>query len=377
EEILVAELASFEIIEPQITQGAVRCKGNQETLYRLNLGLRTALHVLQEVYTGTLSSVQDLYKAASSIAWETFISPSQTLSVTLSSSKLSWISPKYAPLVVKDAVCDRFTKLYGVRPSVDTRSPSLRIHLHLENHKGTLSIDTSGESLHKRGYRTEKTEAPLSEVLAAGILQLIHWNPNLPLYDPMCGSGTFLIEAGLMALGIPPGSLRKSFAFTQWKVFNAELFNRVRAQRLKCPDTSIAIYGSDKDEEAVQIARRNIQRAGLAEYLNVNCANFGDWIPPRFSSQGGMLLMNPPYGKRLKDSSLIELYKHIGDILKQKFYGSEAWIFSGNPDALKYLGLQPFRKYHLRNGPLLCKLVGFTLIRGKYQKHRNGTPSLS
>ncbi len=373
ETVLADELLQLGIKPIQVGSRAVRCSGDLSVVYRLNLVVRTGLRVLWEVHRAIVSSNQDLYREAKGIPWESFIDPRNTVSVAFTSSHLDWISPKYAPLLVKDALVDRFSQRFGKRPSVDTRSPTLRIHLHIEGNEATFSVDTSGESLHRRGYRTEKTEAPLSEVLAAGILKLTGWHPGVPLYDPMCGSGTFLVEAGLLALGTPPGFARPIFPFQKWKNFDPKLYERIhREEERRSLSTagnskSFEIYGSDKDPHAIHIARRNLERAGLGDTVTLRVAEFGQYIPTGFTEKGGFLVMNPPYGKRLQDPSITALYRSIGDTLKQRYPGSQAWIFSANPEALKQIGLRPFKKYALKNGPLDCKLVGFNLVSGAYR----------
>ncbi|MCX7786964.1 MAG: THUMP domain-containing protein [Spirochaetes bacterium] len=369
--VLAEELVQLGIEPIQIGSQVVRCSGDLSVVYRLNLSVRTGLRVLWEVHRAVVSSNQDLYREANRIPWESFIDSDKTISVTFTSLPLGWISPKYAPLLVKDAVADRFTQRCGKRPSVDTHTPHLPIHLHIDGNEATFSVDTSGESLHRRGYRIEKTEAPLSEVLAAGILKLIGWHPGVPLYDPMCGSGTFLIEAGLMGCNIPPGLLRKRFAFQNWKLFDRELYDRIRnglRESISANKTThpLILYGSDKDPNALQIAQRNLERAGLDGKVTLRIAKFGEYLPPQFSEQRGIFLMNPPYGKRLQDPSIVALYQSIGNTLKQRYPGTQAWIFSGNPEGLKHIGLRPFKKYSLKNGPLDCKLVGFNIVAGSY-----------
>jgi len=384
ERVLEEELTQLGMEGVKAERQAVSCSGTEESVYRLNLSLRTGLRVLWEIHRAPIQSVQDLYRETKSLPWEHFIHPHQTIAVSVSCLGVSWASPRYLPLAVKDAVVDRFSEIYGKRPSVDPHAPHLPIHLHLEGKVGIFSLDTSGESLHRRGYRLEKTLAPVNEVLAAGILKLVGWEPKIPLYDPMCGSGTFLVEAGLMAYGIPPGILRTHFAFQNWKVFDKNLYEQVRreleksVERLnaeKGSDTSgaaggtslgYALIGSDKDPKALEITKRNLIRAGLQGKVRLFPGAFEALPPPFPSEQGGFLLMNPPYGKRLQDPELETLYRSIGNTLKQKYAGVQAWILSGNPEAAKLIGLRPFKKVALKNGPLDCKLFGFTLMKGKY-----------
>ncbi|HOV37694.1 MAG TPA: THUMP domain-containing protein, partial [Spirochaetales bacterium] len=370
EEVLAEELKTLGALDSTPLSQAVRFRGDMDILYRLNLSLRTSLRVLWEICSMKFRSNEDLYRKAESIPWETFLNPQGTLAVSTSSRSISGINPRYASLIVKDGVVDRFHRLFGKRPSVDRQDPDLRIHLHLEKETATFSVDSSGESLHRRGYRTEKIEAPLNEVLAAGILQLIHWTPDIPLYDPMCGSGTFLIEAGLIAAGIAPGMLRKSFGFQRWKIFDPDRWKRIRktvqegahgqadpslASHARKPQQNLEypyfIRGADIDPGAVEISRRNIERAGLKEYISVSCAPFEGSRSPFSPDTKGIVIMNPPYGKRLGDPAIGDLYKKIGDTLKQGYTDSDAWILSANSEGVKQIGLRPFKKYPLKNGP--------------------------
>lgn len=385
EPVLEQELRSLGMEVLDQGQQVISCTGTDESIYRLNLCLRTGLRVLWEIHRAAIESVQELYREAKSIPWEHFIHPRQTIAVSVSCSEVDWASPRYLPLVVKDAVVDRFSETFGKRPSVDPHAPHLPIHLHLAGKVGIFSLDTSGESLHRRGYRLEKTLAPLNEVLAAGILKLIGWKPNVSLYDPMCGSGTFLIEAGLMAYEIPPGILRPHFAFQNWKVFDNTLYKKIRGELEELPiklhegkrsvanqaatvsdSMEFTLFGSDKDPKALEITQRNLIRAGLQGKVRLFRGAFETSPSPFPPGQGGLLLMNPPYGKRLQDPELVTLYRTIGDTLKRNYTGSQAWILSGNPEAAKHIGLRPFKKYALKNGPLDCKLLGFTLLQGKY-----------
>jgi putative N6-adenine-specific DNA methylase len=253
----------------------------------------------------------------------------------------------------------------GRRPSVDTDTPSVPINLRIDGTRCTLSLDSSGMSLHRRGYRLEKTEAPLSEVLAAGLLLLSGWKPELPLYDPLCGSGTFLAEGGLIAAGIAPGTLRKSYSFMKWKNFDPVLWEKIRKESLSARRTPPApIWGGDRDPKAVEIASNNLQRAGLGGIVSLRTSAFEDTISPLKDGEPGHIIMNPPYGRRLDDPGIYTLYQTIGDTLKRRYSGYTAWIFSSNLDAVKHIGLRPFQRIPLKNGPLECRFLGFKLFSG-------------
>jgi putative N6-adenine-specific DNA methylase len=382
EEVLAEELTALGAQDVQPQRLAVIFRGSQELLYRANLCLRTALRVLVPLREFHADKTQQIYDAAYSFPWETYIGPDDSLAVDTAVSSHTFTHGDYCALKVKDAVCDRFTQKSGRRPSVDTETPALRINLWIHDEDCVLSLDSSGDSLHRRGYRLEKTEAPLSEVLAAGILRLSGWDASLPLHDPMCGSGTFLTEAGLMAARIPPGALRKKFGFMGWKTYSPELWKKVRDAEFSLRrDFPAPITGADSDPKAVEIARSNIRRAGLEGAVSLERAVFEDASPP---PQGpGIIVMNPPYGKRMKDprgrwdsqdsrrredadapaaDEIGELYTRIGDTFKRKYTGWTAWMFSANLEAIKRIGLRPFRRGPLKNGPLECRLLGFKLF---------------
>jgi putative N6-adenine-specific DNA methylase len=304
-----------------------------------------------------------MYEAARSFPWEDYITPQDSFAVEASLSSGTFTNSNYCALTVKDAVADRFQDKFGSRPNVNSREPSLLINLFVKGTACTLSLDVSGGSLHRRGYRLEKTEAPLNEVLAAGILLLSGWDGSIPLYDPMCGSGTFLAEAGLMASDTPAGFLRTQAPSAGWKTWKPELWKKVTGEALsRRKALAVRIWGADSSPQALDTCRSNLARAGLEKDVSLTRAVFEDASPP---SEKGVLVMNPPYGKRLAPETsgeIAELYKRIGDTLKRKYTGWTAWIFSANKDALKHIGLRPFCRFPLKNGPLDCRLAGFRLF---------------
>ena len=363
EEVLARELEALGAEEVRPGNLAASFSGDRELLYRTNLHLRTALRVLVPVASFRARDAEEIHRESMAVPWETWIGPDDTIAVDASVAPGSPFNPNYSVLKVKDAVADRFNRRAGRRPGVDTKNPTLRINLRAAGEDCVLSLDSSGESLHRRGYRLEKTEAPLSEVLAAGLLLLSGWEPEQPLLDPMCGSGTFLAEAGLMASRIPPGFLRRDFGFMGWRGFDRRLWERLRAGALASRRNLPApIRGSDKDPEAVATARSNLARAGLEKQISVERRSFqetrGDFPP----GSRGFLVMNPPYGKRLQDGEIDDLYKTIGDTLKRNYPDTTAWIFSSNLEAIRHIGLRPFTRIPLRNGPLECRFLGFRIF---------------
>jgi putative N6-adenine-specific DNA methylase len=371
ENVLAAELRDLGAAQVVPQRLAVKFQGDEKLLYRANLCLRTALRVLVPVREFSASRTEQIYEAAGEFPWEEYLAPEGSLAVDAAVSSNTFTHGSYCALKVKDAVCDRFVKKSGRRPDVNAYSPDLRINLWIHDEECVLSLDASGESLHRRGYRLEKTEAPLNEVLAAGILLLAGWDASCPLHDPMCGSGTFLAEAGLMAANIPPGALRKKFGFMGWKTYSPKVWNKVKEEALsRGREIPAALSGADSDPRAVEIARANLGRAGLEKYLRVTRAVFENAAPPPGK---GILLMNPPYGKRMqgkpapKEAALPAdeinmLYARIGDTFKKKYTGWTGWIFSSNLEAIKHIGLRPFCRIPLKNGPLECRLVGFKLF---------------
>ncbi|MDR1317545.1 MAG: THUMP domain-containing protein [Spirochaetales bacterium] len=367
EDVLAEELKTLGARDILKQKLAVSFRGDTALLYQANLCLRTALRVLVPLREFHAETTSHIYSAAYDFPWETYLGPGGSLAVDAAVNSRTFTHGSYCALKVKDAVCDHFLKKSGRRPDVDTASPSLRINLWIHGEEGVLSVDASGESLHRRGYRLEKTEAPLSEVLAAGILLLTGWDRVSPLHDPMCGSGTFLTEAGLMSAGIPPLALREKFGFMGWKTFDPALWKTVRTDALpQKREPRARISGADSDPRAVEITRGNIQRAGLEQCISVTRAAFEKSPPPE--NGPGCVLMNPPYGKRMRSEEITALYSRIGDTLKTKYSGWTGWVFSSNLEALKHTGLRSFRRIPLKNGPLDCRLAGFKLFQGNAQK---------
>ena len=363
EGVLAEELTAIGARDIEPLALAVRFSGTRELLYRANYSLRTALRVLIPLHEFTTDRTSGIYEAARDVPWEKYSGPDNSIAVDAAVSSRTFTNGNFCALKVKDAVADRFKDRTGRRPGVDTENPSLRINLRIHDTSCVLSLDSSGESLHRRGYRLEKNEAPLSEVLAAGLLLLSGWKPSVPLLDPMCGSGTFLAEAGLIACGIPPGFLRKNYGFMNWRDFDPGLWKRVHDETSSRGTPSPAgIYGSDRDPAAVEISLNNLKRAGLANRVTVKRAVFEEASSPLPPGSFGHIIMNPPYGKRLHDDELNGLYKRIGDTLKHKYPGWTAWIFSSNLEAVKHIGLRSSRRIALRNGPLECRLLGFELF---------------
>ena len=341
---------------------AVSFEGDLGFLYKANLSLRTALRILMPIGFFPVKNQTDLYRAIDRIDWSKWFSADQSfiIDVTLFSDHFN--HSLFVAQKAKDAIVDQFSKKEGKRPSVTTENPDIRIQLHLQGDQLTISLDSSGNSLHQRGYRIETNIAPINEVLAAGMLLHSGWEGKTYFYDPMCGSGTLAIEAAMIACNIPPSLNRATFSFMNWKNFNAELFEVIRNSSLsKVREFRGHIYASDKAPSAVRKAQENIEKAGLEEYISVVRSDF--FFADRPSDVPLHVVFNPPYGERLSIDADV-FYGKIGDTLKKEYQGCEAWFITANIEALKSVGLRPSRKIKMFNGKLESRLVNYELYEG-------------
>lgn len=368
EEVLAAEIDALGGTDIIMIKRAVTFKGDKELLYKCHLWLRSALRILIPIHFSRAKTSDDLYKRAMRVRWSDHLRVEDTFAIDSVANSEFHTHSFYAGLRVKDAICDQFRDIYGERPSVDLENPSLRINLHIYQDEISFALDASGESLHRRGYRLEANEAPLNEAMAAGMLLLTGWDGQSNFGDIMCGSGTILIEAAQIAMDIAPGLGQRRFGFQNWKDFDRALWHRLvmEAEGRKHPPKGI-IFGSDISSDSLDIAQRNIERAGLSEYIKLNCKNFADARPPEGPC---LLVLNPPYGERLDDPDLDAFYKLLGDTFKQHFQGSEAWVLSGNLSALKRLGLRPSKRIPLWNGAIDCRFNQYELYGGTREQSR-------
>jgi putative N6-adenine-specific DNA methylase len=368
EKVLAEELILLGATDVQVANRAVLFKGDKEILYRINYCVRTALSVLMPVADFRIRSKEDLYRSGSGIEWDRYMEPDDTFSIVPVINSQYFPHTGYAGLILKDAVADYFRKKSGRRPSVDTADPAILINLHISNDLVTISIDSSVIPLFKRGYRQEQSVAPLNEVLAAGILLLSGWKASATLTDPMCGSGTIPIEAGLIACNVPAGKFRKYFGFQRWKDFDEELFNKIRLEANKMIVSSkVNICGSDISEQAVLQSGKNVARAGLSDVVSIKESDFRDL---KSTDDEGFVFLNPPYGQRLQPDELDELYSMIGTTLKHNYTGSTAWLITSNKDSLKKVGLKPREKHTLYNGALECTLLKYEMYQGTRKYHK-------
>lgn len=362
ENVLARELADIGASGVQSANRAVFFEGDKRLLYKANYCTRTALAFLMPVTEFRIKTKEDLYSGGAKVEWKNYMDENDTFSIVPVVNSPLFMHTGYAALVVKDAIADYFRKKTGKRPSVDSVDPGILINLHVSNDRVTISVDSSVIPLFKRGYRQEQTAAPLNEALAAGILLISGWNATTSLTDPMCGSGTIPIEAGLIACRIPPGKFRHSFGFQKWKDYDEALFIDVKqAEDKKITIPSVRITASDILPEAVDLAKANIKRAGLNEYIAIEMADFKDL---KAIDGQGVVMLNPPYGMRLDHEELDSVYGMIGTTLKHSFNGNTAWLITSNFESLKKVGLRPAEKHTLYNGALECLLLKYELYKG-------------
>ena len=369
EALLAQELAALGATDVKTTDGGAHFAGPLQLAYCANLESRLASRILWRVAVAPYRSEDDIYRTTLALAWPLWFDVGNTLRVNVSALRCPLKSLDFVTLRVKDAICDAFRSQGGERPSIDTRAPDVRVHAFLTADELTLYLDTSGEPLFKRGYRSAAGEAPLRENLAAGILRLAGWAPGEPLLDPMCGSGTLPIEAALMALGIAPGA-RRSFGFEKLKNFDRRAWDQVKSDALarERPRTPLPIYGSDLYGEELKAARANLAAAGLENVVSLKQANVLEISAPAAS---GVIVTNPPYGVRLGDTgALAEFYPKLGDALKQKFSGWRAYILSSDMALPKLIHLAASKRTPLFNGALECRLYEFKLVAGSMRKKK-------
>jgi putative N6-adenine-specific DNA methylase len=367
EALLRSDLETMGAQNLRATDGGVEFSGDWTLCYRVNLESRLASRVLWRVKETRYRSEHDVYKAVFELQWQRWFDVSNTIRVNTTAIRCPLKSLEFITLLVKDAVCDRFREHCNERPSVDTLEPDVRIHVFIEDDLLMLYLDTSGDALFKRGVRQYTNIAPLRENLAAGILRMTGWQPGTPLVDPMCGSGTFLIEAAQMSLNIQPGIARR-FAFEKLKNFDAKLWQRMREQAItaQLPPAPLELYGSDLYGDALKTAQRNLQEAGLAECVQLKQANVLEVSAP---AEHGILVANLPYGERMGElDELAELYPKLGDALKQKFGGWTAYLFTADRAILKLMRLSPSKRTPLFNGPIECRLLEYRIVSGSNRK---------
>jgi len=361
EEVLAEELRSLGALDIEVLNRAVQYKGDLALMYKSNLMLRTAVKILRPISTFRAFNEDQLYQHVRKINWDNYFDTNMTFAIDGSTSGEIFTHSKYAALKSKDAIADQFRDKYGLRPSVDTENPDIRINVHISNEMVHVSLDSSGNILSKRNYRLNQTEASMNEVLAAGIILLSGWNKDSDFIDPMCGSGTLPIEAALIAHNIPPGKNR-NFGFQTWLDFDKNLWDEIKAdseQNITTFKKKITAYEIDK--KALSVAIINSERAGVKEFIDFKQMDF---FESSYEGEKGHVVINPPYGERIEVDEIVDFYKSMGTRLKHFYPGCNAWVISSNFEALKHFGLRPTRKIKLFNGPLECRLHKFELYKG-------------
>ena len=368
EEILEKELQQLGAQNLKRGNRFVSFEGDKGFMYKANLCLRTALKILKPIHSERIQNEESLYKVFYNFPWEDHIDVNSKFVIDSVVNGQIFTHSQFVSQKAKDGIVDQFRDRFSKRPTVDLNRPDLRINLHINNDYCTISLDTSGASLHQRGYRTVTNIAPLNEVLAAGLIQLSGWQANTDFLDPMCGSGTFLIEAAMFALKIPANINRKTFAFEKWKDWDPELFEIIKESQLKkVINPKIQISGSDKAPSAIEKAKQNIENANLSDFIKIQKNDF--FQLDKLTKGPLHLLMNPPYGERL-EGDINALYQGIGDGFKQSFPNTHAWLISSNMEAIKCIGLRPSRKIKVFNGKLESRLLYFPIYEGTKKIHK-------
>ena len=370
EPVLAKELTQLGANDVQTGRRMVSFKGDKEMLYRANFQLHTAIKILKPIRHFKAKSADDVYEEIRKTDWTEYLDNDKTFAVDAVVFSEEFRHSKFVSYKVKDAIVDQFREKTGNRPNISVTNPDIRLNIHIAEDKCTLSLDSSGESLHRRGYRQETLEAPLNEVLAAGMILMTGWHGETDFIDPMCGSGTLLIEAALIAHNMAPGLFRKEYAFEKWPDFDADLFDRIYndCEEQEKEDMKCHFYGYDIDMKAVNTARRNVQAAGLSGSITIEQQDFKLFKQPQEKS---IIVTNPPYGERISTPDLLGTYRMIGERLKHEFTGNDAWILSYREECFDQIGLKPSIKIPLYNGSLECEFRKYQMFDGKMKVFRS------
>ena len=368
EPVLAQELTELGADDVMIGRRMVSFTGDKEMMYRANFALRTAIKILKPIKHFKAKSAEDVYNEVIKIDWTDYLDTDKTFAVDAVTFSEEFRHSKFVSYKVKDAIVDQFREKTGNRPNISVSNPDLRLNMHIAEDRCTLSLDSSGESLHRRGYRQESVEAPLNEVLAAGMILMTGWRGETDFIDPMCGSGTLLIEAALIAHNMAPGLFRKEYAFEKWSDYDAELFDDIYNDDSQEREFKNHIYGYDIDMKAVNTARKNVRAAGLTNDITIEQRDIKDFETPTNKS---IMVTNPPYGERISTPNLFATYKTIGERLKHAFTGNDAWILSYKEEYFDQIGLKPSIKYPLFNGSLECEFRKYQMFDGRMKIFRS------
>ena len=368
EEILAKELVALGANNVQIGRRMVSFTGDKAMMYKANFHLRTAVRILKPFLHFKASNADEVYETVKSVAWEEYLDSNSTFSVDSVVYSEVFRHSKFVAYRVKDAIADYFNEKYGERPTVRLNNPDLVFHIHIAGEDCTLALDSSGESLHRRGYRVETGPAPINEVLAAGMIMLTNWHGECDFIDPMCGSGTLPIEAALIARNIAPGVYRQGYAFEKWKDYDNELFKSIYEDDSAEREFKHKIYGYDIEGRMVACARKNVKSAMMGDIIQIECREIKDFEE---HSEPALMVVNPPYGERLVPEKLLQVYKDLGSRLKHAFQGNVAWVISNNYDCFDQIGLKASARIPLFNGDLDCEFRKYELFQGKYKGFRD------
>ena len=368
EPVLAKELTQLGANNVQIGRRMVSFTGDKEMMYRANFQLHTAIRILKPIARFKARSADEVYEEVKKIDWSKYIEKGKTFSVDSVVYSEEFRNSRFVTYKVKDAIVDQFRENTGTRPNISVSNPDIRLNIHIAEADATLSLDSSGESLHRRGYRQESVEAPLNEVLAAGMILMTGWRGETDFIDPMCGSGTLLVEAALIAHNMSPGIFRKEFAFEKWPDFDAELFDTIYNDDSQEREFTHHIYGYDVDMKAVNTANLNVRAAGLSKDITISQADFKDFTQP---AEKSIIVMNPPYGERISTPNLLNTYKMIGERFKKAFAGNEAWVLSYREECFEQIGLKPSIKIPVFNGSLECEFRKYVMFDGKMKDFRS------
>lgn len=366
EPILAQELTNLGANNVEIGRRMVSYTADKAFMYRANLSLRTAIRILKPIKKFRAKDADEVYDQVKKIEWEEYMTLNTTFAIDATVNSENFRHSKFVAYRTKDAIADHFMERHGKRPSVRQSNPNLYINVHISHDECTISLDSSGESLHRRGYRSIQNEAPISEALAAGMLLMAGWDGKTDFVDPMCGSGTFLIEAALIALNIPPAIYRRQFAFENWMDFDKDLFDEIYNDDSCEREFTHKIYGYDINRRTVEIARQNVKAAGLQKYIEIEHRPIADFEPMK---EPALMVTNPPYGERILSDDLFGLYREIGSVLKHRFTGNTAWVISSHTDCLAAIGMKPTQKIELKNGDLDCEYWKLDIFAGSRKDH--------
>lgn len=368
ETVLAQELTQLGANNVQIGRRMVSFTGDKRMMYRANFQLHTAIRILKPIAHFKAKSADDMYEEVKKIDWSKYIEEGKTFSVDSVVYSEEFRNSRFVTYKVKDAIVDQFREKTGKRPNISVSNPDIRLNIHVAEDKATLSLDSSGESLHRRGYRQESVEAPLNEVLAAGMILMTGWKGDTDFIDPMCGSGTIVVEAALIARNISPGVFRKEYAFEKWPDFDQEMFDEIYNDDSQEREFTHHIYGYDIDMKAVNTARLNVRAAGLTKDVTIEQQDFKNFTKPETPA---IMVMNPPYGERISTPNLLGTYKMIGERLKHQFTGNEAWVLSYREECFDQIGLKPSIKIPVYNGSLECEFRKYAMFDGRMKEFRS------